>query len=89
VLKWGTLRGNRFQPLSSPAYCFANRQSLPPVVRPNGALYVLNAERFVASGSFVSERIGVVEMPADRSQDIDSLDDFERCEAALEAARGE
>ncbi len=72
VLKWGTLRGNRFQPLSDPAHCFANRQSLPPVVRPNGALYVLNAERFVASGSFVSERIGVVEMPAERSQDIDS-----------------
>ena len=89
VLKWGTLRGNRFQPLSDPAYCFANRQSLPPVVRPNGALYVLNAERFVASGSFVSERIGVVEMPAERSQDIDSLDDFERCEAALEAAHRE
>jgi CMP-N-acetylneuraminic acid synthetase len=89
VLKWGTLRGNRFQPLSDPAYCFANRQSLPPVVRPNGALYVLNAERFVASGSFVSERIGVVEMPAERSQDIDSLDDFERCEAALEAAHGQ
>lgn len=89
VLKWGTLRGNRFQPLSDPAHCFANRQSLPPVVRPNGALYVLNAERFVASGSFVSERIGVVEMPAERSQDIDSLDDFERCEAALEAAHRE
>jgi CMP-N-acetylneuraminic acid synthetase len=89
VLKWGTLRGNRFQPLSSPEHCFANRQSLPPVVRPNGALYVLNAERFVASGSFVSERIGVVEMPAERSLDIDSLDDFERCEAALEAAHRE
>ena len=34
-------------------------------------------------------RIGVVEMPAERSQDIDSLDDFERCEAALEAAHGQ
>jgi CMP-N-acetylneuraminic acid synthetase len=83
VLKWGTLRGNRFQPLSDPAHCFANRQSLPPVVRPNGAIYVLDADRFVASGSFVSERIGVVEMPAERSQDIDSLEDFERCEALL------
>lgn len=89
VLKWGTLRGNRFQPLSDPAHCFANRQSLPPVVRPNGALYVLSAERFVASGSFVSEHIGVVEMPAEHSQDIDSLEDFERCEAALEAAHGD
>jgi N-acylneuraminate cytidylyltransferase len=83
VLKWGTLRGNRFQPLSDPAHCFANRQSLPAVVRPNGAIYVLDADWFVTRGSFVSERIGVLQMPAERSQDIDSLEDFERCEALL------
>ncbi|WP_439588771.1 acylneuraminate cytidylyltransferase family protein [Hydrogenophaga sp.] len=83
VLKWGTLRGNRFQPLSDPAHCFANRQSLPAVVRPNGAIYVLDADWFVARGSFVSERIGVLQMPAERSLDIDSLEDFERCEALL------
>ncbi len=85
VLKWGTLQGSRFQPLSrDPAHCFANRQSLPPVVRPNGALYVLDAGWFAARGSFVSERIGVLQMPAARSLDIDSLDDFARCEAALQ-----
>jgi len=83
VLKWGTLRGNRFQPLSDPAHCFANRQSLPAVVRPNGAVYVLDADWFVPRGSFVSERIGVVSMPAERSLDIDSLEDFERCEALM------
>ncbi len=83
VLKWGTLRGNRFQPLSDPAHCFANRQSLPAVVRPNGAIYVTDADGFVARGSFVSERIGVLQMPLERSQDIDSLEDFERCEALL------
>ncbi len=87
VLKWGTLRGNRFQPLSDPAHCFANRQSLPAVVRPNGAIYVLDADWFVPRGSFVSERIGVVPMPAERSHDIDSLEDFERCEALLNQNR--
>jgi len=86
VLKWGTLHGNRFQPLSDPAHCFANRQSLPPVVRPNGAIYVLDADRFVARGSFVSDRIGVVEMSTERSQDIDNLEDFERCAAVLNAS---
>lgn len=86
VLKWGTLQGNRFQPLSDPAYCFSNRQSLPPVVRPNGAIYVLDAEWFVSRGSFVSERIGVLEMSAERSQDIDNLEDFERCAAVLNAS---
>ncbi len=84
VLKWGTLQGHRFEPLSDPAHCFTNRQSLPPVVRPNGAIYVLDAGWFLARGSFVSERIGVLEMPAERSLDIDSLQDFERCEALLE-----
>lgn len=83
VLKWGRLDGDRFVPLSEPAYCFANRQTLPPVVRPNGAVYVMNAEWFLKRGSFVSERIGVVQMSAERSQDIDTLADFERCEALL------
>jgi len=83
VLKWGRLEGDRFVPLSDPAHCFANRQSLPPVVKPNGAVYVLDAARFVASGSFVSEHIGALVMPAERSHDIDNLQDFERAEALL------
>ncbi len=83
VLKWGLVEGDRFVPLSDPIHCFSNRQSLPPVVRPNGAVYVMQAEWFLASGSFVSERIGLVQMSPERSQDIDTLADFERCEAAL------
>jgi CMP-N-acetylneuraminic acid synthetase len=83
VLKWGRVEGDRFVPLSDPAHCFSNRQSLPPVVRPNGAVYVMQAEWFMTSGSFVSERIGLVHMSPERSQDIDTLADFERCEAAL------
>lgn len=83
VLKWGRLEGSRFLPLADPAYCFANRQSLPPVVRPNGAVYVLDAGWFAARQSFVSERIGVVEMPPERSQDIDTAADFERCASLL------
>jgi CMP-N-acetylneuraminic acid synthetase len=83
VLKWGRLDGKRFVPLSDPAHCFANRQSLPPVVRPNGAVYVVDAEWFLARGSFVTPHIGVVPMTASRSQDIDTLADFERCEVAL------
>ena len=86
VLKWGRLEGSRFVPLSSPEHCFANRQSLPPVVRPNGAIYVLDAAGFLARGSFVTEHIGVVEMSAERSQDIDNLEDFERCAAILNAS---
>lgn len=83
VLKWGILDGDRFRPVSDPAYCFSNRQSLPPVVRPNGAIYVVDAAGFVARGSFVTDRIGLIEMSAECSQDIDNLQDFEQCEAAL------
>ena len=75
--------GGRFVPLSDPAHCFANRQSLPPVVKPNGAVYVFDADRMVATGSFVSERIGAIAMPPERSHDIDNLNDFERVEALL------
>ncbi|MEY4755719.1 MAG: hypothetical protein RJA34_617 [Pseudomonadota bacterium] len=87
VLKWGRLDGSRFVPLSEPAFCFSNRQSLPPVVRPNGAIYVFQAEWFVRRGGFETEHMGVIEMPAQRSLDIDSLADFERCEAALAAIK--
>jgi N-acylneuraminate cytidylyltransferase len=45
----------------------------------------MQAEWFMTSGSFVSERIGLVHMSPERSQDIDTLADFERCEAALAA----
>ncbi len=83
VLKWGFLDKNRFRPIADPSYCFSNRQSLPIVVRPNGAVYVMNAEWFQARGTFVTNRIGVIEMSPERSKDIDTLIDFEICEVFL------
>jgi N-acylneuraminate cytidylyltransferase len=84
VLKWGQLGANgRFAPLSSPEHCFSNRQSLPPVYKPNGAVYAMYADWFLAQQSFVSEHIGTVVMPPERSHDIDNLTDFERCEVLL------
>jgi N-acylneuraminate cytidylyltransferase len=43
----------------------------------------MDAAWLMARESFVSEKIGVVQMSAAQSQDIDTLADFERCEAAL------
>ncbi len=83
VLKWGTVDNGRFVPLSKPEHVFSNRQSLPPVVRPNGAVYAFDAQAFLVRGGFASERIGAVEMPAQRSHDIDTLTDFELCERLL------
>lgn len=83
VLKWGLLDKDRFRPIADPSYCFSNRQSLPAVVRPNGAVYVMNAGWFHARGSFVTNHIGVIEMSLERSKDIDTLSDFEICEVFL------
>jgi len=85
VLKWGRLEAGRFMPVSDPAYCFTNRQSLPAVFRPNGAVYVFDAASFLRNGGLATERIGAFEMPAERSADIDTLEDLERVEAVLMA----
>lgn len=83
VLKYGRLDRDRFVPLADPAFCFSNRQSLPQVLRPNGAVYVFDKDWFLANGGFVTERIGAVVMPEERSHDIDTADDFARAEAIL------
>lgn len=83
VLKWGQISGDRFQTLSDPRYCFSNRQSLPPVFRPNGALYVFDADAFRAKGDFSAASIKVVQMSEEESLDVDTLDDFRKCEAAI------
>ena len=88
VLKWGFVEDGRFAPIGKPEWCFANRQQLPAVYRPNGAIYVLDAARFRREGSFVTPDIGVVVMPEEDSADIDGLADFEHCAAVL-AARNE
>jgi N-acylneuraminate cytidylyltransferase len=76
VLKYGTLNGNQFVAMRDPTYCFQNRQSLPNVYGPNGAVYVFSAESFMQKEDFPTARIGVVEMPAMRSIDIDTAEDF-------------
>lgn len=85
VLKWGQIEDGRFVPLSRPEHCFANRQSLPAVYKPNGAVYAMQAHWFVSNQGFVTQRMGSVVMPPERSHDIDNLSDFERCEALLNA----
>lgn len=83
ILKYGTMEGDRFVPVADPAYCFRNRQELPEVMRPNGAVYVFDRDWFLASGGFETDRIGAVVMPEARSHDIDSAGDLARAEAML------
>lgn len=87
VLKFGTLSSSGFTPLRDPTFCFTNRQSLPPIYGPNGAVYVFSAKRFIMEGGFPSASIGAVEMPAERSVDIDTIEDFRAIEKMIDENR--
>ena len=78
VLKSGFVQGNRFIPLEDPGFTFMNRQDLPELFRPNGAVYVFNGGWFEKNGGFSSTNMGVVEMPTENSWDIDSQEDFDK-----------
>lgn len=84
VLKYGTLENNRFTAMREQVFCFYNRQHLPPVFGPNGAVYVFQAQRFLDVNGFPSERIAAFDMPADRSVDIDTLEDLHHVERVLQ-----
>lgn len=85
VLKWGLMHGDSFQPLNDPAFTFSNRQVLPSVVRPNGAVYVIDTGWLRRHRRLDGGRIGCFAMPESRSHDIDSQADFDRCAAVLAA----
>lgn len=79
-LKYGFVSDRTFVPVSEPRYCFANRQTLPPLFRPNGAVYVFGIQWFLRNGGLATDRIGAIEMGASSSLDIDTLEDFEHAE---------
>ena len=78
VLKSGFVHGKKFIPLGEPEFTFTNRQDLPKLFKPNGAVYVFNGGWFEKNGGFSSTNTGVVEMPSENSLDIDSQEDFDR-----------
>lgn len=84
VLKCGTIDDDRFVPLRDPRDTFRNRQDLPSVVRPDGAIYVFGASWFRDRGELVSERISALRVDPADSVDIDDIADFEFCARILE-----
>lgn len=51
----------------------------------NGALYLVETASFLKTNTFIDEKSIGMEMPKERSLDIDTLTDFELCCTALEA----
>ena len=76
VQKYGTLSRDEFKSFGDPKLCFRNRQALPAVYGPNGAIYIFDANSFISEGGFPTKKIGAIEMPRERSLDIDNEDDF-------------
>lgn len=60
------------------------RQDRPIEYRETGAFYLMRTNGFLAAGHRFFGNIGVSEIPADRSWEIDDLRDFKVCEALLE-----
>lgn len=73
------------QPISKPEFLFSNRQSLPPVYKPNGALYIFSASDFMKNNDFPVNNIGSYIMPKERSHDIDDLADFDMVKDLMNA----
>ena len=74
VLKTGLVSGGNFIPINEPSFCFANRQALPKVYKPNGSVFVFNSDWFKSRGELTSKNIGYVLQP--NNIDIDSATDF-------------
>ena len=84
-MKWGELSiDGSFRPLSNMKYIFSNRQSLPSVCKPNGAIYIFKAEWLIKNKELQNAKsISGVEMPDTRSHDIDTIEDLILCEEIL------
>ena len=62
----------------------APRQQLPRALRPNGAVYVTAAGAMAAAGAVLVPPLAVVEMPEERSLDVDTAEDLAAARALLE-----
>jgi CMP-N,N'-diacetyllegionaminic acid synthase len=63
----------------------ANRQQCPPTYLPNGAVFVLDRDFLAAGRTYYGERTFAYPMPAGRSVDIDTADDFAWAEIRMKA----
>lgn len=80
ILKYGFLKQNQFLSVNNATYCFENRQNLPMIYAPNGAIYIFGGQAFMNMGSFPETNMGAFLMGEANSIDIDNLEDLERVE---------
>jgi len=71
--KSGYLRGSL-----NNKYPFANRQQLPSVYMPNGAVYVITRKEFIKTGRLFSSKTVPYTMTAEKSFDLDTIEDLKK-----------
>tara|TARA_E500000331_G_scaffold357796_1_gene421016 strand:+ start:192 stop:863 length:672 start_codon:yes stop_codon:yes gene_type:complete len=77
VLKYGLMKDNIYEPIHDNSSIFMNRQDLPKVYSPNGAIYIFSIKDYLINNYYPISKIGAYEMPISRSIDIDNKADFE------------
>jgi CMP-N,N'-diacetyllegionaminic acid synthase len=80
-----TLEAGRLVPFVNNAadYFLLERQQLPPVYRPNGAVYVTRRELLLTAGVVIGKHVGAVIMEAESSLDVDTPLDLQLLELVL------
>ena len=78
--------GGRMTPVIRQDGFHTRRQDLPKIYAPNGAVYVADCQWLASTKSYLTPETRGFEMPRERSQDVDTLLDFEICELLLKKA---
>lgn len=73
----------------APVHESRRRQDLPKVFRRNGAIFVVTMDYYRRTGKLWGGRTGLVEMPRERSVDVDAPADLEAARRYLSAGRGD
>ena len=81
ILKSGFVSGNKFKPVGLVEHCFANRQSLPEIYKPNGSVFVCNSSWLSQNQSLATPKLVALKCLRMRAVDIDTCEDFLTAEA--------
>lgn len=71
-----------------PEFFGRKSQEMPKAFRPNGAIHVLDVDRFRRTGSYIDPPLLGYVMPRDRSFDIDMEEDLREAEVWLQVLSG-
>lgn len=78
VLKSFILKDGRLSGIHNDEYPFSRRQDLPPVYKPNGALYLVEISKFLEGATLMPSPCIPYVMDDRSSLDIDSEEDFQK-----------